>query len=915
MKRNRWHALEPLLDLALEMDAEARTRWLDDLSSSSPDLAAELASLLGEEARADRSGFLGVAPRLQYADASLAGLELGAYRLVRPLGQGGMGTVWLASRADGRFEGQAAVKILNLALLSAAGQERFRREGSVLARLAHPGIARLLDAGVAAAGQPYLVLEYVDGSPIDTFARERGLSPGDRVRLFLRVLAAVGHAHAHLIVHRDLKPSNILVTADGTVKLLDFGIAKLLDDDSGGDRSALTLDGGQSFTLRYAAPEQVRGEPHTTATDVYALGVLLYLMLSGRHPTAEGCATVAEMSRGLFETEPPGLRLGDLDIILAKALRKPPSERYQSVAALGDDLERYLRQEPVSARAPSLGYRLRKFVRRNRTALALGSVVALGLVGATTFSLRQMRDAQLQRDEARIQRDRAVYEGRRAAASSEFMEVLLQSVAPTDKAYTMQELIDRARQQLETRYRGDPRFMARMMVELSDHYFPLHDRRQELPLLARAEQLAVSANDGATAAYARCRLAKSAADDGHAGEAERSLERGERYLAGTRTPAREGRVQCLRARSALYRSRGRTAAALASAREAVALDLAEGDSTSTLHLSALNEVARALHDAGRVRASLDLTREIIGLLNRTNRGGTITLLVEQYNEAALLARLGEDREADTVLRRTIDLSGGLNSEKQLPIYMTLLAGNLAAALDHPDSAVATFRRALAEAGNDADTVYQVRALSALGLALIDQGRPGDAERYVGRLVRIAHAGLRWQADEAAARLRYARGDTAIARRQYLEFLASRGFPHRGLSTPYFPARVLEAAMMALRGGDAPAADSLAAIALQLARDEGHDEARSGMVGRGLLIRARARRALGDLPAARDAASRSVAPLANAYGLDHPLARDARALSDSLNPRAAPGAAAAAPFASPAARSARKDPAAPRSRRR
>jgi hypothetical protein len=182
-------------------------------------------------------------------------------------------------------------------------------------------------------------------------------------------------------------------------------------------------------------------------------------------------------------------------------------------------------------------------------------------------------------------------------------------------------------------------------------------------------------------------------------------------------------------------------------------------------------------------------------------------------------------------------------------------------------------------------------------------------------VRIAHAGLRWQADEAAARLRYARGDTAIARRQYLEFLASRGFPHRGLSTPYFPARVLEAAMMALRGGDAPAADSLAAIALQLARDEGHDEARSGMVGRGLLIRARARRALGDLPAARDAASRSVAPLANAYGLDHPLARDARALSDSLNPRAAPGAAAAAPFASPAARSARKDPAAPRSRRR
>ena len=881
MNRNRWRTLEPLLNQALELEAEARSSWLEQLSSDSPELAAELVSLLAEEATADRTGFLTGPVGLGNAGGGLAGLELGPYRLERLLGHGGMGTVWLASRADGRFEGHAAVKILNLALVSAAGRERFRREGSVLARLAHPGIARLLDAGVAGAGQPYLVLEYVDGRPIDDFVRERGLALEERVRLFLRVLAAVGHAHAHLIVHRDLKPSNILVTADGAVKLLDFGIAKLLDDGAGGDPAALTLEGGRAFTPRYAAPEQVRGEPHTTATDVYALGVLLYLLLSGRHPTDEDSSTPAESIRALFEVVPAGLRLGDLDNILAKALRKPPAERYQSVAAFGDDLERYLHRQPVSARADSLAYRGRKFVRRNRAALAGGTVVALGLIGATAFSLGQMREAQRQRDGARVQRDKAVYEERRAAASLGFMEVLLQSVAPTPKAYTMKELLDRAREQLESRYRGDPGFMAHMMVELSDHYFPLHDRRQEFPLLARAEQLAVQANDMEAAAYARCRLAKSEADDGNAEAAQRSLDAGGRYLVRMPVPALDPRVQCLRAQSALERLQGRTALAVAIAREAVALGVAAGDTTSFRHLSARNEVARALHDDGRIRASLDVTRDLIRTLGRTNRGGTLTMLVEQYNEAALLSRLGEAREAESQLAQALGLTGGLNPEERLPTYMTVLAADLAHVLARPDSAVATYRRALSQAREESDVIYQVRALSGLSLALIDQGRSREAGRYVEQLRRIAPAGFRWQADEAEARLMYLRGNTAEARRRYLELLTARGFPRRGLSTPYFPSRVLDAAMMAWRSRDALAAESLAVHALRLARGEGHDEARSGVVGRGLLLLARARCARGELAGAREALERSVGPLASGYGPDHPLTREARALLDSL----------------------------------
>src|SRR4051812_11275685 len=247
---DHWRVIEPLLDRALELSPSQRASWLDALGSTAPELAAELSSLLDDDDAAERRGFL-FAP----VELSLAGMVVGAYTLERPLGHGGMGSVWLARRTDGRFEGRAAVKILNLALLSGAGQERFRREGSVLARLEHAGIARLFDAGVSGTGQPYLVLEYVDGQRIDEYVRAHGLSAVEIVRLFLGVLDAVGHAHASLIVHRDLKPSNILVRRDGVVKLLDFGIAKLLDGDAGVPRTP-TMEDARALTPEYAAPEQ-----------------------------------------------------------------------------------------------------------------------------------------------------------------------------------------------------------------------------------------------------------------------------------------------------------------------------------------------------------------------------------------------------------------------------------------------------------------------------------------------------------------------------------------------------------------------------------------------------------------------------------------------------------------------------------
>ena len=337
--REQWPQLGPLLDRALELPEEERAPWLEELRSRSPGLAAELISLLSGERAADWQGFLA-----QPFEPRLKGLTLGGYTLERPLGHGGMGSVWLAHRSDGRSESRVAVKLLNLALLSPAGQARFRREGSLLARLSHPAIAALLDAGVSPSGQPYLVLEYVDGERIDAYVRGHHPPLEVRIRLVIHVLAAVGHAHAKRIVHRDLKASNILVTRDRAVKLLDFGIAKLLDDGAGVAPPAITAEGTLALTPECAAPEQAADGVVTPATDVYAAGVLLYQLVSGRHPTAEGRSRPVDVLRALLEVRPEPLGHGDLDTVVARALRKDPRERYQTVRALADDLERFLRQ-------------------------------------------------------------------------------------------------------------------------------------------------------------------------------------------------------------------------------------------------------------------------------------------------------------------------------------------------------------------------------------------------------------------------------------------------------------------------------------------------------------------------------------------------------------------------------------------
>ena len=403
----KWRSLSPYLDQALAIPPKELPAYLELLRKQDPELAIDLQALLTEYRALVDEGFLQTGEATLSDGPSRPEQTVGAYTLESRIGQGGMGTVWLARRSDGRFEGHAAVKFLNAALMGGAAEERFKREGSILARLAHPNIAHLIDAGVSTTGQPYLILEYVEGRAIDRYCDERALDLEGRIHLFLDVLAAVADAHANLIVHRDIKPSNVLVTDKGTVKLLDFGIAKLIEDEAALAATVLTREGERALTLAFAAPEQVTGDGVTTGTDVYALGVLLHLLLSGKHPAQSALNSPLDLMKAIVDTQPPRVSdavapetklkrvlRGDLDTIVAKALKKNPAERYASVTAFADDLRRYLGHQPISARPDTLAYRARKFVRRHRAPVAVVALVIAGLSAGLYLANRQRLTAE-----------------------------------------------------------------------------------------------------------------------------------------------------------------------------------------------------------------------------------------------------------------------------------------------------------------------------------------------------------------------------------------------------------------------------------------------------------------------------------------------------------------------------------------
>lgn len=478
MSADRLREIDHYLEQVIDLPPAERTETLARLCPDA-EVRTRVQSMLARvDGLGDRLAETIVASSQQLLEQVRRPERLGPYRLIREIGAGGMGTVWLAERADGAFQQQVAIKLLRLPFAGEGMRERFRKERQILAGLRHPHIGQLLDGGTADDGTPYLVMEFINGT--DLAQHSAGLPQRDRLRLFLQVCEAVEHAHRHLVIHRDLKMSNILVTSEGMVKLLDFGIAKVLEEGAG------AVTGTQLMTPEYASPEQVLGQPVTTLSDVYSLGVVLYMLLTGRSPYRTTGGSPAEMVEAVARQEVTAPAQGaDLDLITLKALRKEPERRYQSVTELAADVRAYLEGKPIAARADSRSYRARKFVARNPWASAATAIALFLLVAFLATTLVQSKQLQAERDQARRQRDNAQWLAR-------YLVGVFQVADPREaggQKISARELLDRGARRIAAEP-VDPELRAMVGSTIGQAYYGLG-------VFPEAERLALDAYQAA----------------------------------------------------------------------------------------------------------------------------------------------------------------------------------------------------------------------------------------------------------------------------------------------------------------------------------------------------------------------------------------------------------------------------------
>jgi eukaryotic-like serine/threonine-protein kinase len=775
LSADRWRALSPYLDEALELPTADRAEWLASICTRDAGLAVDLQTLLAEHDRVHDSRFLEQSVPVTSRTAltqSLAGQTIGAYRLMSLIGQGGMGSVWLAERCDGRFEGQVAVKLLNMALMGRVGEERFRREGTILARLTHPHIARLIDAGVTPTGQPYLILEHVAGVSVDRYCDEHVLGIEARVRLFLDVLDAVVHAHANLIVHRDIKPPNVLVSDDGRVKLLDFGIAKLLDGDDevgavGGGMNTLTREAGAALTPEYAAPEQVTGGPVTTATDVYALGVLLYVLLTGQHPAGAAVQSPATLINAIVDTEPKRVseavvshtespealmnhaarcgmtssRLrrflrGGLDTIVAKALKKNPTERYGSVTALADDLSRFLRHEPISARPETLTYRTGRFVRRNARGVAMAAAVALLLSGSTAFYTSRL---------AR-ERDRAQREAAKATKVSELMVGLLTGADPianraTGEGPTVRGLLDGGAEQVQRELVDQPDVQAEILTVLGRVY-------RRLGVFDKAQRLLEQALTVGRTAYGaeHVRVAQTLndlgvllTDKGDYAAAARILEQAVSMRRKLLGPEHADVAVTLVELGRVYQDQGFNQRADPLLRESLAIRRRVLGEEHRETAVSLNAVASVLRLNGDLSGAESLLRQSLELNRRTRGEYHANTGTSLHDLGVIAASRGDYASAESLFRQALVTHRRALGDTH-PIVATTLnsLSRVLAEQRRYDEAAAALQSALDIARPALGRDHQLVAIYTINLASVQLARrdPAAAEALIREGLRI-----------------------------------------------------------------------------------------------------------------------------------------------------------------------------------
>jgi eukaryotic-like serine/threonine-protein kinase len=771
-----WERLERLLADALSRPTEERAAFLANACGGDLALEREIVAMIEAHDRTegpfDRlAADLGSAATPDRAFTDLIGRGVGPYIVVSEIGRGGMGVVYLARRADGQYDRDVALKVIQSRMSDSRERERFLAERQILARLSHPGIARLFDGGVTEAGLPYFTMEHVDGKPIDRYCDDRRIDVRERLRLFVQVCDAVAAAHRSLVVHRDLKPTNILVSTDGTVKLLDFGIAKPLDATS---RTDVTRVGRELFTPDYASPEQVRGAspgaaaPMTTASDVYSLGTVLYELLTGLKPHQFTSRSPVDVERTICDIDAPwpsralmafrssaeraeGERIaarrssrldqlahtlaGDLDAIVMKALHKDPSRRYASVDLLQQDLLNYLQAMPVTARPDDWAYRTRKFASRHRATVVAASLVFVSLAGGLVATMIQARNAREQRAIAAIERDRARAEAARTARVS---ALLMDLFRLADPAHTMgesisaREILDRGTKRIETELAGDPETQAALLDAVGQVYRNLALFPQAEAALVRSVTLrrAVHGSDSPEVADSLHNLALLSFQRNDYRAAEARFR--EALTLRRRHAAAPGKIaDTLQALGTSLGDAGNDREAEPLLREALQLSRQSAPDSPEL-MEALNALARVLHRRGDFEQAELLFREAVEQGRRVPQTVTPARVSSVLQLALIVDRFDRNpRAAEPLYREALGLARTLYPDDH-PDVATCLGemtrcirdlGRLAEAETVGRDALAMWRRLYGDTHRE--VMISTQTLAGI---LASRGKDAEAER-------------------------------------------------------------------------------------------------------------------------------------------------------------------------------------------
>jgi eukaryotic-like serine/threonine-protein kinase len=772
--------VDELLDVLLDTPVESRAGYLDRNGSDDPAVRDEVESLLRAAQRVGR--FLATPARLLGMETPVepipADMRVGAWKIVRLIGRGGMGVVYEAVRAEGDFTQRVAIKLLRNDAIAELG--RFHVERQILAHLEHPGIARLYDGGIAPDGRPFMAMELVEGEPITEYcARTRATLP-QRMRLFTQVCEAVAYAHRNLVVHRDLKQANILVTAQGQVKLLDFGVAKLIAPED----ENLTRTIGAPLTPASAAPEQLLGGPITTATDVYTLGLLLFELLTGTQPGSPAGQPIAHAMRVVLERAapapsvaaagledpplPPRSLRGDFDAIVAKALRKEPAHRYETVDALKVDVERAVRGEAVAARTGARSYQFGRFMLRYRWGAIAVILVVLSLAVGLGAAAWQARRVQVERDAARRDADRE--QAIRYQLTRLFRTAIADRGSGTTTAKAM---MDASAQRVLREYRDEPQQAGQIVITLSELYDALADVQGSAALLEGYLKEADPRADPATVADARQKFANIELMRGNLAHAGRLLSQAEAFWASAPTRYAEERIEGLGLRARERRAVGDLEGATRIMRSAIAqrLTLSGRDNRETAVL--YNSFGIILTADHRLEEALDAYRETLAIYRALGLGDEIDSWIVLGNMGGIEVRTGDFKEAETILKEAIQHQRDLVGNSAAVAAHLGYYGRVLSLTGRPTQAVAMLQEATALAAEKtgASSPLTVQDRLFLGEAQLAAGDLAAARATLAEDERLAWAQyganhpLTLRTRLALARLMLAEGHEAEAQAQ------------------------------------------------------------------------------------------------------------------------------------------------------